>query len=310
MSTRPALPSLVTSSQLHEALRHRPEEVRVLDATTFLHTTVEGAPYMASAGRDGYLAEHVPGAVFADVAGALSDPEAEQLFTVPSAEAFAQAAHDLGVGPTTHVVVYDTVGSAWATRVWWLFRLFGHDAVSVLDGGLGAWKAEGLPVASGTADVDGLADVSTPAFVAELRPHLLATKAEVVGTLPGATSDQGAGSSRGTVVVNALDPATFAGSPELSPYARRGRIPGSVNLPLYTLLDPSTGRFLPVEDLFGLLQAQGVLDADRAVTYCGGGIAATLPAFAAYLVAGAEVAVYDGSLSEWTADQSLPVEVG
>lgn len=135
MSTRPALPSLVTSSQLHEALRHRPEEVRVLDATTFLHTTVEGAPYTASAGRDGYLAEHVPGAVFADVAGALSDPEAEQLFTVPSAEAFAQAAHDLGVGPTTHVVVYDTVGSAWATRVWWLFRLFGHDAVSVLDGG-------------------------------------------------------------------------------------------------------------------------------------------------------------------------------
>lgn len=305
MTTASPLPSLVSPAALSEALAAPGAAIRVLDATTFLHTTVEGAAYTATTGHEQYLAEHVPGALFADVAGALSDSGSDVLFTAPTPEQFARAAAGLGIGDDTHVVVYDTVGSAWATRVWWLLRLFGHDAVSVLDGGLGAWKAAGLPVADGTADLEAIAAAPAPTFTPRLRPHLLATKDELALTLPGV-----AGQTSGTVVVNALDPATFTGTSELSPYTRRGRIPGSVNLPLYTLLDPGTGRFLPADELTAKLQEQGLLDADRAVTYCGGGIAATLPAFAAFLVAGVEVAVYDGSLTEWTADEALPVAVG
>lgn len=305
MSTGTALlPTLVSSAALSDALATQ-APVRVLDATTFLHTTVEGAPYTAATGLEQYLAEHIPGALFADVAGALSDTSTELLFTAPSPEAFAQAVQDLGIGSDTHVVVYDTVGSAWATRVWWLFRLFGHNDVSVLDGGLGAWKAAGLPVATGDADAAAVTAADAPVFTPEFRPELVATKSEIAANLPGAPA-----APAGTVVVNALDPATFTGDSELSPYARRGRIPGSVNLPLYTLLDPQTGQFLPTDQLTAKLQEQGVLDAERAVTYCGGGIAATLPAFAAFVAAGVEVAVYDGSLSEWTADESLPVELG
>lgn len=299
--------SLISAQHLNELRENAPQGgLRILDATTFLHTTDEAVPYTASSGHSQYLDEHIPGALFADITGALSDPDAAQLFTVPSPERFAEAVAALGIGNDTHVVVYDTVGSAWATRVWWLLRYFGHDKVSVLDGGLGGWKAAGLPLASGSADASTVAAQPAPTFTPLVRTHLLATRADVVAALPSAEGE----SSGAVVLVNALDPATFTGTSDLSPYARRGRIPGSVNLPLYTLLDPATGTFLPTGHLVELLQAQGILDSERAVTYCGGGIAATLPAFAAYYVAGVEVAVYDGSLSEWTADVDLPVEVG
>ncbi|MGP7959693.1 sulfurtransferase [Sanguibacter sp. A247] len=292
---------LLTPSELDDLLSAG-GDVRVFDATTFLRTTVEAAPYSTVAGLEQFESEHIPGAGFVDVAGDLSDPAGEHAFTLPSPDAFAAAAGALGIGDDTHVVVYDTAGNAWATRVWWLLRVFGHDAVSVLDGGLGAWKAAGLPVESGPA-----APVASATFTARLRPELVATKAEVTRAVAG---DGDADGSTADVIVNALDPETFAGTQELSPYARRGRIPGSRNLPLYTLLDQSTGRFLATGDLAERLEAQGVLGARRAVTYCGGGIAATLPAFAAFVADGTEVAVYDGSLSEWTADPSLPVELG
>lgn len=288
------LPALVSPDALYAAL-DRPD-VLVLDATTFLSVTEEGVPYTARAGREEYRAEHVPGAVLADIPRELSDLDSRFAFTLPSPERFAAAAGALGIGDSTHVIAYDTVGNAWATRIWWLLRVFGHEAVSVLDGGLRAWKAAGHPVESG--EVTPTPATFTPAF----RPELVADKAEVARLSRGADG--------GAVVVNALDPETFRGEQEISPYARRGRIPGSRSLPLTTLLDPATGRLLDTGRLAEKLQAAGILDAERAVTYCGGGIAATLPAFAAYLVSGVDVAVYDGSLSEWTADETLPVEVG
>lgn len=286
------LPALVSADALAAAL-DRPD-VRVLDATTHLAVPAEGGPYSVTPDRPGYVEAHVPGAAFADVAGALADPDGRFAFTFPTPERFAAAAGALGVGDGTHVVVYDRAGSAWATRVWWMLRAFGHDAVSVLDGGLAAWRAAGHPVESG--DVTPEPATFTPRF----RPELVADTAEVAAL----------GSDPDAVVVNALDPATFRGEASPNPYSRAGRIPGSRNLPLYTLTDPATGRFLDTDALAAKLQEAGLLDAKRAVTYCGGGIAATLPAFAAFLVSGAEVAVYDGSLSEWTADEALPVEVG
>jgi thiosulfate/3-mercaptopyruvate sulfurtransferase len=296
----PVLPALVGPEALHAALAAGTGRVLVLDATTALATHGEGEPYTAAPLREQYLRAHVPGAAFVDVTTELSDLTAPHPFALPSAEALAAAFGAVGVDDETHVVVYDTVGSAWATRVWWLLRWLGHDDVSVLDGGLAAWQAAGLPVASGAAD-DEAARATAGTVTPRERPELLATLPRVeqisAGAVPG-------------LLVNALDPATFRGEQEVSTYARRGRIPGSVNLPLSTLLDPGTGRFLPTDELRDRLQAGGLLDADGAVTYCGGGIAATLPAFAAYVVAGTEVAVYDGSLSEWTAEERTTVEVG
>lgn len=287
------LPPLVSTDELARALAAGAPSLRVLDATTRLEVAADGQPYVVTPARDDYLAEHVPGAVFADVPNALSDPVSPLGFTLPTPERFAAAAGALGIGDDTHVVVYATGNTALATRVWWLLRVFGHTAVSVLDGGLVAWKAAGHLVASGPVTP------ATATFTARFRPELVADKAEVRQL-----------SEAGGVVVNALDPATFRGEAEQNPYPRRGRIPGSTNLPFSTLLDPATGRFLDPTALRSALQAGGVLSGDRTVTYCGGGVAATLPAFAAYVVDGTELAVYDGSLSEWTADPSLPVEVG
>ncbi|BBG03042.1 MULTISPECIES: sulfurtransferase [Pseudonocardia] len=289
----PILPPLVSADDL-AAAADRPD-VLIVDASTRLATTAEGEPYQVTPDIEGFRTAHVPGAVFADIPGAFSDPAGRFSLTVPTAEQFAAAAGALGIGAGTHVVAYDTAGNAWATRFWWLLRAFGHDAVSVLDGGLAAWTAAGHPTESGEPAP------ASATFTPRPRPELIATTDEVrrlsTGDGPG-------------VVVNALDPATYRGEQEISPYSRRGRIPGSTNLPLFELLDPATGRFLDKDGLAAKLHQAGILDAERTVTYCGGGIAATLPAFAAYVVSGAEVAVYDGSLSEWTADATLPVETG
>ncbi|ADG73369.1 Rhodanese domain protein [Cellulomonas flavigena DSM 20109] len=296
----PALPALVSPELLRTTLEASTASVVVLDATTALAMHGDLEPYTAEPLRDAYLEGHVPGAGFVDVTHELSDTAAEQLFTLPAPEALAAAFGAVGVGDDTHVVVYDNVGNAWATRVWWLLRWLGHDAVSVLDGGLGAWRAAGLPVATGGED-DAALRATPRTLTPHVRPELLATTSQVAELSAGATPG---------VLVNALDPETFRGEQSVCPYPRRGRIPGSVNLPLFELLDPETGRLLPVASLRDRLQAGGVLGAERAVTYCGGGIAATVPAFAAFVVDGTEVAVYDGSLSEWTSDEARPVEVG
>lgn len=289
MSTRP-LPPLLSAVELH-AIRDRPD-LRILDATTLFRLDTEQERYVAAPAREAYLAEHIPGAVHVDVVHALSDPDAEWDFTLPSPERFARQVGALGVGNDTHVVVYDPDGP-WATRVWWLLRVFGLDTVSVLDGGLRAWREAGLPTESGPVQ-------PTPAvFTPRFRPELVARTDEVEKLSTG-----------GGRLVNALDPATFRGEQPVNPYPRRGRIPGSVNLPFHTLLDPATGRFRPRAELAGPLEQAGLLGPGRAVTYCGGGIAATVPAFAAHLLGNSAVAVYDGSLTEWTSDPDRPVELG
>ncbi|MCD5314969.1 sulfurtransferase [Kineosporia babensis] len=264
--------------------------LRILDASTVLNIDENAGTYVGAALRGDYEQGHVPGAVLADVPGVLSAPGATYAFTLPTPEYFAQQIGALGVGNDSRVVVYDADGGAWATRVWWLLRVFGHDDVRVLDGGKQAWVAAGQPLEKGNQTA------AAASFVPSFRSDLVATTDEV------AQAD--------ACLINALDPATFRGEQEVSPYPRRGRIPGSQNLPFYTLKDPDTGKLLPVEQLREALESSGLLTSPRAITYCGGGIAASLVTFAAYVAGREDVAIYDGSLSEWTGDPSRPVVLG
>ncbi|GGM88574.1 sulfurtransferase [Thermopolyspora flexuosa] len=285
------VPSLLVEPEELHARLDDPRLV-IIDATTFLHMDPEGTDHRLTSGRATYEQEHIPGAVFADLLNDFSDPNAAVPMTVLDSETFAARIGALGVGPDVHVVVYDQGANMWATRLWWNLRLEGFDAVSVLNGGLPAWKAAGYPTRSGVE--------TRPAatFVARRRPELLADR----DTVAKAINDEN------VVLVNALDPATFRG--ESNAYPRRGRIPSSVNIPFLDLADES-GRIRGTDEVRDLFAEKGTLDeGKRVITYCGGGIAATFVAFDLARLGRTDVAVYDGSLNDWTSDPSLPMETG
>jgi thiosulfate/3-mercaptopyruvate sulfurtransferase len=287
----PLLPSLVSPEELRHALGD--ERVRVFDATVFLRRAVDGGPYTVASGRESYARAHIPGAGFADIPGALSDPASPFPFTLPAAEYFAAAIGRLGVGDSSHVVAYAQDAPMWATRLWWLLRYFGHDDTSVLDGGLPAWTAAGGRVESGESTYP-------PAlFTARPRPELLASLAEV-------REITGNGSA---CLVNALSPAAFRGEGP-GAYSRPGRIPGSINVPWNGLVDPATNRFRPLADLAASLGSGGVRADQPVIAYCGGGISATVDLFALSLTGRDDARLYDGSLTEWSAHPELPLATG
>ena len=267
--------------------------LRIVDATAFLRREVADGPYSVESGRPSYERAHIPGAVFADIPGELSDPDSPFRFSVPTPEQFACAMADLGVGQGIHVVAYAQESAMWACRLWWLLRYFGFDDVSVLDGGLPAWRRAGFEVSTAAPVVE------RATFVARPRPELLATKQQVMAVVGGEPA----------CLVNALTTRAFRG--EGTAYSRPGRIPGSVSVPAHDLLDQDTGCLRPSAALareFGDL-----LDIDPAIpviAYCGGGISATVDVFALSLLGRDDVRLYDGSLTEWSADPTLPLEVG
>jgi thiosulfate/3-mercaptopyruvate sulfurtransferase len=285
--TGPALASPVVSTQwLADYLGHA--ELVVLDATVLPFATPAGKPGFLT-GHEQYLVSgHIPTALFADLLDPLSDPESKLPFTHPAASDFAAAIGALGIDNETTVVVYDSSIGQWASRLWWLFRTFGYDRVAVLDGGYKKWVAEGRETETGHRE-------ATPAtFVATERPELWVTKGEIETVVSGASS---------AALVCALSPKEFSG--EEGVRARRGHIPGSTNTPAITLVNRETNALLPEAEL---REAFGpVLDHPRVVAYCAAGILATADALALTLLGHRNVAVYDGSLFEWSADERLPV---
>jgi thiosulfate/3-mercaptopyruvate sulfurtransferase len=200
----------------------------------------------------------------------------------------------LGVGPGTRVVAYAQESPMWASRLWWLLRYFGFDDVRVLDGGLPSWRRAGYPVSSATPTVEH------SSFVARPRRELLATKDDVLRVVGGEPA----------CLVNALTPRAFRGEGP-GAYSRPGRIPGSVSAPAQALVDPGTWCFRPRDELASELG--DLLDTDPGlpvIAYCGGGISATVDIFVLSMLGRDDVLLYDGSLTEWSADPHLPLEVG
>ncbi|MBB3258982.1 thiosulfate/3-mercaptopyruvate sulfurtransferase [Paraburkholderia bannensis] len=261
----------------------------VLDAQVELASPRFDGDYRVASGYDGWLAQRVPGSRHADLTEALAAPHAALSFMRPAPQALAQGLAALGVGPASPVAIYDRSDGFWAARLWWMLRWIGIEA-RVLDGGWRAWCEAGLPVESGPPH----ATPAAASFEVHARPGMWADRADIEAIVAGRTR---------TALVCALSADMFTGK-AASRYARRGHIPGSVNLPARNLFDAG-GRYASVS---ALRVAFGALASEQAVcVYCGGGISAAVDALALTLTGHDAVSIYDGSLQEWAADPALPM---
>lgn len=263
--------------------------IKVLDASW----------YLPDQNRDAaaeYLDAHISGAVPFDL-DAVSDPDAPHPHTLPSAAHFAEAVAALGITNESLVVVYDGMGFFSAPRAWWMFRVFGHDRVAVLDGGFPKWAREGRPVETGRS-------MSAPAarpFRATFRPELVRSLADVRGNLE----------TRAALILDARGPGRFAGTePEPRPGVRPGHIPGSRNLHYARFTDPDSGAFLEAGELEALFASAGVAGDRAVICSCGSGVTACVLALGLHLLGRGDVAVYDGSWTEWGSHPDTPAETG
>jgi thiosulfate/3-mercaptopyruvate sulfurtransferase len=242
-----------------------------------------------------YEKEHVAGAVFASVDDDLSGPKdgANGRHPLPNAVRLASTLGRFGIDGRTQVVVYDQDLGMYASRLWWLLRWLGHDAVALLDGGFAKWKADGRPVAN------GIETHAPRVFDGAPQPGRFVTAAEVSGAL----------SRGGHLIVDARAPERFRG--DVEPVDKvAGRIAGAVNLPYQSLAGDAGTLRAPAEIRARARAAFGATPPERVICYCGSGVTACLDllAFEHAGVHGAKL--YPGSWSEWLSDPARPIERG
>ena len=260
-------------------------DLRILDASWHLPTVNRDA------GQE-YLDGHVPGAVFFDI-DAVSDRDHEMPHMLPSPEYFGKTVGAMGIGNDDFVVVYDVLGLFSAARVWWMFRVFGHDRVAILNGGLEAWKQAG-----GTLKTGRESPKPKP-FGSGYRPEMVRSLEDMKANL----------SSGNETVFDARSSARFKGqAPEPRAGVRGGHIPGSVNLPFDMLLEMDSKKVLPDRKLTSVLEAVLPPDGRPIVCSCGTGVTACVLALGLHLAGRENVAVYDGSWTEWGSQPDTPVE--
>lgn len=255
------------------------------DASFYLPNEPEDARGLFAAG-------HPPGAQFFDIER-IADTQSGLPHMLPAPDDFAGAVRSLGVSNASRVIIYDQRGIFSAPRVWWMFKVFGHDNVAVLDGGLPEWRRQGLPVETGPARARPRGE-----FTATFRGNLVRGLDEMRRNL--AAHDE--------IVLDARATGRFTGAvPEPRPGMRSGHVPGAVSLPFTALLDED-GMMKSPEALRACFAEAKVTGQDRIVTMCGSGVTAAVLTLGLAQAGLALGALYDGSWAEWGGRRDTRIE--
>ena len=270
-------------------------DLRIVDMRGYVRTVekdgIQEARYEGA--RDEYGQSHIPGAVYIDWTRDIVNLDDIIKAQIALSEQFAQTMGRIGIGDQHLVVAYDAhPASQFATRLWWALKYYGHDQVVVLNGGLGKWKHENLPL------IDTIPDYPPTAFTPDVQPQLRATAEDVLKLL----------GRRDVALVDARDHGQYTGALVRKP-GRPGHIPGALNVPREELMDPITGTFRSNEELAQVFSKVHVLPEQRIVAYCNGGVAATSVLFTLAMLGYPSLTNYDGSWNEWGKRQDLPVEL-
>ena len=273
--------NLITCDWLNENLNQK--DLCIIDCTWHLPGTNRD-------GKSEFLNERIPGSIFFDL-DEFSDQSSKYPHTLADKEWFSKKASELGIQNSDHIICYDTLGIFTSPRVSWMFSQYGHEKVSILDGGFKNWKIKKFKIEKGKPQNKGQSN-----YIAKNNPKNIKFFEDIKNNIVNSTFK----------LIDARPSGRFnATDPEPRPELQSGNIPNSQNLPFSKLLDPATGCMKNKDELKKIFDELSISSEDKITFSCGSGVAAVIAGTAYEKVFNKEFDVYDGSWTEWALKNKL-----